>query len=150
MDLEWAWDVLGDPVTDVVLPPQRLVLPFVGFVKTLTQSTATAEMRLVLETARHAVPIADAGSGAVAVGVGMMTTIVAIDPTTTTTGLLRPGIMMMTAPGRVAVVAVVEELIVAVLRDVLMVIEADTVRLIGKGHEVGRSSVRILLAHSLT
>jgi len=23
MDLEWAWDVLGDPVTDVVLPPQR-------------------------------------------------------------------------------------------------------------------------------
>jgi len=96
-------------------------------------------MTAVTETVRHAVPIADAGSGAVAVGVGM----IAIDPTTTTTGLLRPGIMMMTAPGPVAVVAVVEESIVAVLRDVVMVIEADIVRLIGKGHEVGRSSIRI-------
>jgi len=97
-------------------------------------------MTPVLETARHAVPIADAGSGAVVVGVGMMTTIVAIDPTTTTTGLLRPGMIMMTAPDRVA--EVVEESIVVVLRGVLMAIEADFVRLIGKDHEVGRSSVR--------
>lgn len=27
MELDWAWDILGEPVTDVVLPPPRYAAP---------------------------------------------------------------------------------------------------------------------------
>lgn len=155
MDLDWAWDILGDPVTDVILPPTpRLVLSLSAperphsFLFSLTIAAVTK----VPENARHAV--AGAGLEAVVGAVGTMIMIVGIDPTTIIImGLLRRATMMMTVTGRVAVVAVaVAEGPTAVAhRGMSMANEADIVRLIGKDHEVGssqHSGPPTIVAHS--
>jgi hypothetical protein len=100
-------------------------------------SPLVPSVEMTASESAHAVPIVAADWEAVAVAVGTMIMIVAIDPTTITADRLRHAITMMTVMGRVAVVALAEETIAAGdHRDMSTVIEADSIHLLDKDHEV--------------